>query len=96
MDKEDSTKKFQIHVDPNNHFNTRLNKLWRKTPLMLSKNEWDPLKSVIVGIADDARIPLIDPSLRVVNYADQKHSYNINTGRYPQQVIDEANEDLNL
>lgn len=27
MDKEDSTKKFQIHVDPNNHFNTRLNKL---------------------------------------------------------------------
>jgi N-dimethylarginine dimethylaminohydrolase len=62
---------------------------------MLSKNEWDPLKSVIVGIADDARIPLVDPSLRVVNYADQKHSYNINTGRYPQQVIDEANEDLN-
>ncbi len=62
---------------------------------MLSKNEWDPLKSVIVGIADDARIPLADPSLRMVNYADVNKFYNIpNMGLYPQQVIDEANEDL--
>lgn len=60
----------------------------------LSKNEWDQLETVIVGIADDATIPLLDPSLRVVNYADIKHSYNIPTGNYPQQVIDEANEDL--
>ena len=64
---------------------------------MLSKNEWDPLKSVIVGIADDARVPLIDPSLRMVNYADVKQISNIPLhGLYPQQVIDEANEDLNL
>lgn len=62
---------------------------------MLSKNEWDPLKSVIVGIADDARIPLADPSLRMVNYADVEKFYNIpSMGPYPQQVIDEANEDL--
>ena len=39
---------------------------------MLSKNEWDPLKSVIVGVADDATIPTLDVSLRVVNYADKK------------------------
>ena len=62
---------------------------------MLSKNEWDPLKSVIVGIADDARIPLADPSLRMVNYADVEKFYNIpSMGPYPKQVIDEANEDL--
>jgi N-dimethylarginine dimethylaminohydrolase len=61
---------------------------------MLSKNEWDPLVSVIVGIADDATIPLVDPSLRTVNYADQRFMYKIPQGPYPQQVIDEANEDL--
>jgi N-dimethylarginine dimethylaminohydrolase len=64
---------------------------------MLSKNEWDPLKSVIVGIADDARIPLADTSLRMVNYADVHKFYKIpSAGLYPKQVIDEANEDLDL
>lgn len=62
---------------------------------MLSKNEWDPLVSVIVGIADDATIPLVDPSLRTVNYADQRFMYKIPQGDYPQQVIEEANTDLN-
>jgi N-dimethylarginine dimethylaminohydrolase len=62
---------------------------------MLSKNEWDPLKSVIVGIADDAQIPLLDTSLRCVNYADREKAYTIPSGKYPNQVIDEANEDLN-
>jgi len=62
---------------------------------MLSKNEWDPLKSVIVGIADDAQIPLLDTSLRCVNYADREKAYTIPYGKYPQQVINEANEDLN-
>lgn len=62
---------------------------------MLSKNEWDTLKTVIVGIADDARIPVLDPSLRIVNYADKKHINEIpHSGLYPQQVIDESNEDL--
>ena len=64
---------------------------------MLSKNEWDPLKSVIVGIADDAKIPTTNIGLRCVNYADLTFTqYSmIKHGRYPQQVIDEANEDLN-
>lgn len=62
---------------------------------MLSRNEWDPLQTVIVGIADDARIPILDPSLRVVNYADKKTIKHIpKPGLYPQQVIDESNEDL--
>jgi len=65
---------------------------------MLSKNEWDPLKSVIVGIADDARIPNTNIGLRTVNYADLTFSeyLRVKHGLYPQQVIDEANEDLNL
>lgn len=63
---------------------------------MLSKNEWDPLKSVIVGIADDAKIPSSNIGLRCVNYADLTFTeYSmIKHGRYPDQVIEEANEDL--
>jgi N-dimethylarginine dimethylaminohydrolase len=61
---------------------------------MLSKNEWDPLKKVIVGIADGAKIPPLDISLRTINYADKSDESTIPQGLYPQQVIDEANEDL--
>ena len=60
---------------------------------MNSKNEWDPLKKVLVGVADFARIPN-DTSVRVVNYADVTDDSNIPFGAYPQKVIDEANEDL--
>lgn len=63
---------------------------------MLSKNEWDPLKKVIVGRADDARIPAMDISLRVINYADGDQSRVPPTGLYPKQVITEANEDLEV
>ena len=59
-----------------------------------SRNEWDTLKKVIVGRADDAKIPLLDSSLRLINYADKRYTYNIPTGPYPKQVITEANEDL--
>lgn len=61
-----------------------------------SKNEWDPLKKVIVGIADYAKIPHMDKSLRCINYADRSDVENISTGHYPKQVIDESNEDLEL
>lgn len=62
---------------------------------MNSKNEWDTLKKVIVGRADHARIPQLDKSLRTVNYSNLLDDSEIpNAGLYPQQVIDEANEDL--
>ena len=63
---------------------------------MLSKNEWDPLKSVIVGIADDAKIPGPNIGIRTINYAHMTFSeyLTVNHGRYPEQVINEANEDL--
>lgn len=63
---------------------------------MFSKNEWDPLKKVLVGIADNAIIPPLDISLRTVNYANVKDENEILSGPYPQQVIDEANEDLEI
>lgn len=63
---------------------------------MLSRNEWDPLKKVIVGVADDATIPPLDITLRTINYADVKDEGTIPQGPYPQQVIDETNEDLEI
>jgi N-dimethylarginine dimethylaminohydrolase len=63
---------------------------------MFSKNEWDPLKKVIVGVADYATIPPLNVSLRTVNYADVNDMSTIKSGRYPQRVIDEANEDLEI
>ena len=61
---------------------------------MLSKNEWDPLQRVIVGSADGARIPVMETSLRTINYSHLDDIGNIPQGLYPQQVINEANEDL--
>ena len=47
-----------------------------------------------MGVADYARIPEMDRSLRFVNYADKQDVTDIPSGPYPQQVIEEANEDL--
>ena len=63
--------------------------------IQVSKNEWDPLKKVIVGLADFARIPDLDKSLRTVNYSHVKDERDIPAGGlYPLQVQQEANEDL--
>jgi glycine amidinotransferase len=59
-----------------------------------SRNEWDQLRKVVVGIADYAQIPKLDPSLRTVNYANILDENSIPCGAYPDQVITEANEDL--
>jgi N-dimethylarginine dimethylaminohydrolase len=58
-------------------------------------NDWDPLKEVIVGRADGARIPTVDRSTMSFGYA----GYPISEvkkleGPLPQWVIDEANEDI--
>ena len=62
----------------------------------MSVNEWGQLKKVIVGVADGAKIPTMTKSLRTVNYADRSDVSDIIAGKYPQQVIDEANEDLDI
>ena len=61
---------------------------------MLSSNEWDPLTHVILGRADGARIPDMDISLRTINYSHLTDVNSVPIGLYPQQVIDEANADL--
>jgi N-dimethylarginine dimethylaminohydrolase len=63
---------------------------------LLSKNEWDTLKSVVVGDATNARIPHLDKSLRTVNYADKADDSSVRTGVYPNTVIQEANHDLEI
>lgn len=62
-----------------------------------SFNEWDPLKKVIVGRADYARIPDLDVSVRTVNYSHVDNLRDLPlSGYYPTQVIEEANEDLEI
>ena len=63
---------------------------------MSSSNEWSQLKKVIVGIADGAKVPEIDLSVRTINYADKLNVSDIIVGNYPNQVIEEANEDLEI
>lgn len=64
--------------------------------LSLSKNEWDPLRRVIVGDATNAQIPQLDVSLRHINYANIEDTSEIPVGPYPEQVIEEANHDLEI
>ncbi len=61
--------------------------------ILHSDNEWGRLRSVVVGRADNARVPVDDISLRAINYAGHAPQ-DIRHGPYPQAVIDEANEDL--
>jgi N-dimethylarginine dimethylaminohydrolase len=61
---------------------------------MYTSNEWGKLKKVIVGIADNAKIPNIDLSVRTVNYSHLENVDSVMVGSYPQQVIEETNEDL--
>jgi glycine amidinotransferase len=63
---------------------------------MKSQNEWDKLKKVIVGVADYARVPEVNLSVRTINYADREDVSDVPVGQYHQQVIDEANEDLEV
>ena len=58
-------------------------------------NEWNPLKKVVFGIADYAKIPPLSKGMHTVNYADKIDLSSITVGLYPQQVIEETNEDLN-
>lgn len=65
--------------------------------IQTSSNEWGQLKKVIVGDANFARIPKLDKSLRTVNYSHVIDEREIpNEGLYPVQVLEEANEDLEI
>lgn len=55
-------------------------------------NEWGELKEVIVGSATGAQIPIHDISISAINYAGK--DIPVPAGLYPEQVIEETNEDL--
>jgi N-dimethylarginine dimethylaminohydrolase len=64
--------------------------------LVQSFDEWSQLREVIVGRADFARIPTADKGLYCVEYRDLKSADLIPSGYYPQQCIEETQEDLEV
>jgi N-dimethylarginine dimethylaminohydrolase len=63
--------------------------------IVWSCNEWDPLEEVIVGNPLRARYPFADRSTQLAEYPDRPIE-DIPQGPIPQQIIDEAEEDLNV
>lgn len=60
-----------------------------------SCNEWDPLEEVIVGNPLAARFPTADRSTQVAEFPDRSLD-QIPQGPFPQQIIEETEEDLNV
>lgn len=63
--------------------------------MISSYNEWSPLKRIVVGDATHANWPIHDP---VFSKESEKTTWTetpVPSGPVPQQIIDEANEDLN-
>ena len=59
-----------------------------------SCNEWDQLEEVIIGNPLNARFPTPDRSTLVAEFPDRSLA-EIPRGPFPQQVIEETEEDLN-
>jgi glycine amidinotransferase/scyllo-inosamine-4-phosphate amidinotransferase 1 len=59
-----------------------------------SWNEWDPLKEVIVGIANHANWPSNDPVFAEESTKTLWTETPVPSGPVPQWIVDEANEDL--
>jgi scyllo-inosamine-4-phosphate amidinotransferase 1 len=62
--------------------------------MIYSVNEWDPLKRVVVGSATDANWPITDPVFSQESAKTTWHESPVPRGPVPQQIIDEANKDL--
>lgn len=63
---------------------------------MACNNDWDQLEEIIVGTADYANIPIPNISVMKCQFPEYEEQYvRKHTGFYPQQIIDEQNEDLN-
>jgi len=61
-----------------------------------SRNEWDPLKEVIVGRADYANWPSDDPVFAQEASKTLWTETPVPSGPVPQWIVDEANEDLDI
>lgn len=62
--------------------------------MIYSVNEWDPLRRIVVGVADNANWPVNDPVFK--NEAEKTLWKDTPppSGPVPQHIIDESNEDL--
>lgn len=60
-----------------------------------SCNEWDPLEEIIVGNPLRARFPTPDRSTQIAEFPDRSLQ-DIPRGPFPQQIIEETDEDLNV
>lgn len=62
-----------------------------------SHTEWGQLKEVILGIADNARVPLIkNKDIHCVDYANYDDVTKLPGGYYLERIIEETKEDLNV
>lgn len=59
-------------------------------------NEWDPLGEVVIGTAVGAQMPQSDRGLYALEYGAPDWMEQIPTGPFPQRVIEETEEELNL
>lgn len=59
-------------------------------------NEWDPLEEVVIGTMVGAQVPESDLSLHAIEFADHETRETIPSGPYAPQVIEEAQEELDL
>jgi glycine amidinotransferase len=59
-----------------------------------SYNEWDPLRSVVVGRADHANWPTNDPVFKLESERTLWKETPVPAGPVPDWIIAEANEDL--
>lgn len=63
--------------------------------MISSFNEWDPLKSVVVGSAKYANWPTTDPVFARESEKTTWKETPVPSGPVPDHIVDEANEDLN-
>ena len=62
---------------------------------MTCNNDWDPLEEIIVGTADYATINVPNISTMKCQFPEYEESFIKEfTGFYPDQIIEEQNEDL--
>jgi N-dimethylarginine dimethylaminohydrolase len=62
--------------------------------MIYSQNEWDKLKTCVVGSATDANWPVNDPVFKLESKKTSWKKTPVPRGPVPQRIIDEANEDL--
>lgn len=61
-----------------------------------SYNEWDKLRSIVVGSATDANWPVNDPVFKEEKNKTTWKSSPVPSGPVPKDIIEEANQDLEI